>query len=164
MAGHSATLFLDTVPTATLLEFDLGDMPWSQQNAQMLREAYGSRFMYIKGDSAQTIPAVAANSTTKCDVIFVDGAKGERMRRQDVLNFMQLAHKEAYVFGDEANTVECMSGAVGREDLKCLEGPHGDTVYAWNSLVRDGTLKYIGCSRPVHIPDIVCLWQFKSFR
>ena len=111
-----------------------------------------------------TIPSVVANSSSKCDVIFVDGAKGEKMRRQDVLNFMQLAHKETYVFGDEANTVECMSGQVGREHPKCLEGPNGDTAFAWNALVREGTLQLIDCSRPVRDADLVCLWQYKSIR
>eukprot|EP00195_Chlamydomonas_chlamydogama_P005323 CAMPEP_0202889618 /NCGR_PEP_ID=MMETSP1392-20130828/204_1 /ASSEMBLY_ACC=CAM_ASM_000868 /TAXON_ID=225041 /ORGANISM="Chlamydomonas chlamydogama, Strain SAG 11-48b" /LENGTH=303 /DNA_ID=CAMNT_0049572993 /DNA_START=29 /DNA_END=937 /DNA_ORIENTATION=+ len=157
-AGHSATLFLDSLPEATLIEFDLGDFGWAQQNSDMLKFVYGPRFVYIKGDSAKTIAEFAKNGT-KCDVTFIDGVKGESGRRNDVLNIAKISHRGTYVFGDEANTVECMSGEVDRSHPKCLEGPHGDTSFAWNSLVREGYLEYVACSPQAgSLADIVCLW------
>mmetsp|Transcript_16888 Transcript_16888/g.36563 ORF Transcript_16888/g.36563 Transcript_16888/m.36563 type:complete len:309 (-) Transcript_16888:900-1826(-) len=161
-AGHSATLFLDSIPHATFYEFDLGDFPWALSNSKLIKGTYGARFNYIKGDSHVTIPEFAKNGT-KCDVIFVDGAKGEGARRNDVLNVAKhLAHQDTFVFGDEANTFECMSGFVNRTHAKCLEGPYGDTPFAWNSLVREGYLDLLSCSSPSRTADLVCLWKLTA--
>lgn len=148
-AGHSALLFLDIVPEATLMEFDLGDTPWAAHNQALLKEAYGDRFQYILGDSTNTIPAyaaeIAAGTRPRCDVLFVDGQKDEGPRRRDVENMVKISHADTLVFGDEGNTVECVGGQVEPTHALCSNGVNGlfdDTSRAWNKLVREGFLKF----------------------
>lgn len=168
-AGHSAMLFLDALPNSRLVEFDLGDFAWAVGNAAMLNRTYGpARFEYVKGDSAVTIPRHLAarrgrgESEAYCDVLFVDGRKGVEGRRGDVMLMRSMAKPGALVFGDEANTVECMSGKVDKTHEKCKM--HWDTEWAWNELVRNSTLSWHACSEPSAQQglreDIVCLWAY----
>lgn len=73
--GHSATTFLESLPTAKVYSFDLGDTPWSQRNSKHLTEKYAPRFEYIKGNSRDTLPP-KKNSGLDCDILLIDGSKG----------------------------------------------------------------------------------------
>lgn len=66
-AGLSSLLLLEAAPTAHVVSFDLGDMPWSGYAANALREAYPPRRFggAIFGPSAHTIPKFDG----KCDVM-----------------------------------------------------------------------------------------------
>ena len=58
-AGLSALLLLEAAPSARVISFDLGDMPWSGFAANALRAAYDSPRRFIGtvfGDSAATLP------------------------------------------------------------------------------------------------------------
>ena len=46
----------------------------------------------------------------KCDVVFVDGAKGTAARANDLNLFRAISKPGAMVFGDEIDTVSCASG------------------------------------------------------
>lgn len=162
-AGHSAAIFLDSVPGARLVEFDWGETKWAAENQAMFKEAYGERFTYIQGLSTDVLPAYIANGTHPlCDAIFVDGGKGEELRRLDVRNFAKLAHNETLLFGDEANTVECVSGKVKADDPLCQPGYFIDTAWAWNKMVRDGLIKFHACSKPAVAADLMCLWTYTA--
>ena len=184
MAGHSALIFLDALPNATFYEFDLGDLDcdpthpheacsssgFATKNSKMLTEAYSpQRFVYVAGDIAKTLPAYKKkwdSTGVRCDVVFVDGRKGVHERRSDVISFQKIAKPEAMVFGDEANGVACMSGAVNSTHPAC--NMRFKTEHAWNSLVRHNVLKFESCSAPQLTPDgspptiedNVCLWHF----
>lgn len=164
-AGHSAILFLDAVPTGRHFEFSFGQAsvnPYEPQNAAMFAAVYKQRFTYTWGDTNQTLREFAKNESNKCDVIFVDGAKGIDGRKNDLLLFREASKPGALVFGDEANTPECMSGEVDRSHPKCAM-VNFNTEWAYNDLVRSGFLKYEGCSKEKKIGaprDLVCLWTF----
>ena len=166
-AGHSALLFLDALPRARHFEFSWGAAPlqaFEPQNAAMLREVYGrERFTYIYGDTNVTLRAFAANrSSVRCDVVFVDGAKGIAHRTNDLALFRRISRPGTLVFGDEANTAECMSGQVDEAHPLCAMH-NFDTEWAYNRLVRAGFLKYEACSREKKLSsprDLVCLWTF----
>ena len=164
-AGHSAILFLDAVPTGRHFEFSFGQAsvnPYELQNAAMFTAVYKQRFTYIWGDTNQTLREFVKNESNKCDVVFVDGAKGIEGRTNDLHLFREASKPGALVFGDEANTPECMSGQVDRSHPKCAMG-EWQTEWAYNDLVRSGFLKYEACSREKKIGaprDLVCLWTF----
>lgn len=168
-AGHSALLFLDVLADSTLVEFDYGDMPWALQNAKLFDHIYGRRFHYILGDSGATIPSFAGeHPDLRCHVLFVDGAKGAAPRRKDILNLRPMSHPGALVFGDETNTVECMSGKVGADNPLCTVGDWAETAVAYNRLVReDKAMTFRACSpqpqgaRQTNANDLVCLWKLE---
>ena len=164
-AGHSAMLFLDTLPNAIVHEWDLGER-YGPKNAQLLTRVYPGRFHYHAGDSARTLPAfVKENPDVMCDVLFIDGAKGLVRRYHDVLLFGQIAKPGALIFGDEANSKQCMSGQVDEQDALCAAGAE-QTEHAWNRLVRSNVLTYEACSAPgqnqKNERDIVCAWRYAS--
>ena len=119
------------------------------------------------GNSTEEVPSWhAANPTVKCDVRFIDGAKGMAPRTADVEMFKKLAAPHAMLFGDEANTVACMSGEVDETHELCKMT--WDTEWAWNRLVRSGFLKWHACSKPSPSQeekgDIICLWSYAKGR
>ena len=156
-------LFLDALPHATLYEWDLGDLEYSAKNAALFSRIYAGRFHYYRGDSAKTVRNFITNHPNhKCDVVFVDGCKGIHGRLYDVGLFAPLATPRTMLFGDEANTRECMSGEVDERHPLCAL--RHNTEWAWNRLVRSDALKWHNCSRPKHGQwserDIVCLWSY----
>lgn len=162
-AGHSAMLFLDALPNAILHEWDLGDMDYTAKNAALFSRIYARRFHYHRGDSAKTVPAfITSHPNHKCDVLFVDGCKGLHGRLYDVGLFAPLATPLTLLFGDEANTRECMSGEVDEHHPLCTMVHH--TEWAWNRLVRSNALKWHNCSWPRrgqwNSKDLVCLWSY----
>ena len=68
------------------------------------------------------------------------------------------------LFGDEANTPECMSGAVDETHPKCAMVWHVEG--AWNRLVRAGVIRWHACSKPLRQQtekrDILCLWSYAN--
>jgi hypothetical protein len=170
-AGHSAILFLDALPNSTFYEFDFGDLAWAVHNGKkILTQAYAGRFEYIQGDGATNLRKFARERPgIKCDVLFIDGVKGKYERMRDVYLFRKISSPTALIFGDEANTIECMSGAVPETDPLCNEPLRNGhplfttTEYAWNALARDGEIYLHGCSS-LHIKgglrDVVCMWTW----
>lgn len=108
MAGQSATMFLEALPEARVVSFDLGDCEWTRPQGDLLRAAYGPRFELVLGLSNFTAPRFAAeHPDLRCDVLFVDGAKFTESRWSDLLNFRRLTQPGAALFYDEvAGTVK----------------------------------------------------------
>ena len=166
-AGHSAILFLDVLPKGKHFEFSWGAAPYAPfepQNAKLFEEVYAGRFTYTFGDTNVTLREFAkARPEVKCDVIFVDGAKGVENRKNDIHLLRAMSKPGALLFGDEANTAECMSGQVDRSDPLCRM--KYETEVAYNELVRAGFLRYVGCSKEKKIGaprDLVCAWTFAA--
>lgn len=164
MAGHSALLFLETLPLARVISFDLADNPWSYENANFMRETYGNRFSFIPGDSFLTVPHFRAeNPDVFCDIILVDGAKEpEDYRYNDILNFRQLAKPGAILLLDEVNSLECVTGQVTPADPIChLSGPgYSACSIAYNRLVKEKALRVRECITTPTENDGFCVGYF----
>ena len=148
MAGHSATMFLEGLPNAIVYSFDLADNPWSEYNAEYMRNMYGSRFVNIFGDSAVTFPEfVKKNPNVKCDILLIDGSKDPVHRYNDILMFKTISVPNALLFLDEVNNVGCASGLIDIEDPHCHLGHPADSACSrtYNKLVKENILKVTSC-------------------
>ena len=68
-AGLSAMLFMESLPRARYVGWDLGDIRWTESNIELMRRAYGERFLGVAlGFAASTIPLYQqAHPELKCD-------------------------------------------------------------------------------------------------
>ena len=68
-AGLSAMLFMESLPRARYVGWDLGDIGWTESNIELMRRAYGERFLGVAlGFAASTIPLYQqAHPELKCD-------------------------------------------------------------------------------------------------
>lgn len=68
-AGLSAMLFLESLPRARYIGWDLGDIGWTESNIELMRRAYGVRFLDVAlGRAASTIPLYQQDHPDlKCD-------------------------------------------------------------------------------------------------
>ena len=165
-AGHSAIVFLQAMPLrSSHYEFSFGGhpgwrkvAPYELQNAAFFRSVFGPRFNYIDGDTNVTLRNFAESAPEiKCDVVFVDGAKGTAARANDLNLFRAISKPGAMVFGDEIDTVSCASG----QDNPTGCTTFGRTALAYHKAVRSGFLKYESCSHEARTRwDLVCLWSF----
>ena len=110
-AGHTSLIFLETLPHARVLSFDLGDIPWARWSAALLNATHGDRFEYIMGDSAKTVPAFKlANPDTECDLLLIDGGKDYALRKADLKNLRSLSKAGATLLFDEVCQEDCARG------------------------------------------------------
>jgi hypothetical protein len=103
-AGHSAMLFLESLPNARLITFDVGGptKPWLLRQRSRLESLYGERFELIVGDSKVEVPTWASRSGhTACDVVFIDGSKTYEGRLADLVQLHSASHFGTTVFLDE---------------------------------------------------------------
>jgi hypothetical protein len=162
MAGHSATVFLESLPTARVYTFDLADFAWSYPNSKHLRELYGERFTYIPGDSMVTIPEFAkAHPDEKCSVLLIDGSKEGPHRRKDMLMFKEISKPHALLFLDEVNSEECVRGLVAKTDPKCtFSFSNVDLAFLYQDLVREGQMTIGECIKTPTAGDEYCSAYF----
>lgn len=145
-AGHSALMFLLLAPKARVLSFDLGDIPWARWSAALLNATHGHRFTYIMGSSLATVPAyAAANPGTRCDVVFIDGAKDYAIRKADLKNFRRLADAGARLLFDEVCGEDCVRGQ--NRSKYCLTC-WGGCSRAYAEAVRSGLVAIDKCVTP----------------
>ena len=114
MAGHTSLLYLEALPNARVVSFELGDVaytPWLTRQTRVFGEAYGDRFEMVKGPSQTTIPAYReAHPDFRCDAVFVDGAKTTEGRERDFIEMRRLSSPSGKVFFDEVTTQQCVNG------------------------------------------------------
>lgn len=154
-AGHTALLFLEAAPTAHVVSFDLGDMPWAKKQAALLTRAYGAaRFKAVFGSSDVTVPPYASRMPTKCDVVFSDGGKAEALRLNDLRNLRELAQPHVLILVDEVTTLACMRGE-GERTRSCGDYgmAWGGTTYAYHTAAREGWLRIDSCAWPPGLQD-----------
>jgi predicted O-methyltransferase YrrM len=158
MAGHSALLFLETLPGGLVYSFDLGDFGWAVRNAAHLTAAYPTRFEYIMGDSAVTVPEFLKRGVT-CDVILVDGSKEAQHRRSDMLLFKSMSQPHAIVFLDEVNTEACLrhftSGTCNTEASNA-----GEITKMYGQLIKEGVFEIVACTDTPTPDDSFCVARF----
>ena len=133
MAGHTAMLFAETVPTAKVVSFDLGDaglVPWLAKQNNRLKEAYGERWLgVIKGSSMITVPRYhLAHPDFACDAVFVDGGKTTELRYHDYVNLRNMSSPHALVFFDEATALGCVNGSYSSMG-DCYYTPTGKRIH-----------------------------------
>lgn len=114
-AGHSTALWLSANPTATVDTFDLFNAHltgFMKPNLLLLQQRFPGRLTAHVGDSLRTIPA--ANLTTPCDLVHVDGRHSYTSTRQDAINFMQKAYSSTlYLFDDQCDPRKCAGPNAG---------------------------------------------------
>lgn len=161
MAGHSATIFLETMPTSVLFSFDLAEFAWSWPNAYHLMDLYGRRFNYVPGDSGVNIPLLREQAPhVQCDVLLIDGSKEGKHRYKDMLTLKEMASPNAILFLDEVNSRECVSGAVDTADPLCNLGDYSECSLVYNRMSRSGLLEVIDCVDTPVAHDGYCVARF----
>ena len=152
-AGHSALLFLETLPQARVYSFDLCDGPWTLRNADHVASMYPGRFELIIGDSAETAPAFGTRGI-ECDVVFVDGSKDAQHRRVDMALFRKFAHDKTVVFLDEVSSSACIRGA------ELCRGDYAAITEVYMSLVQEKQLFLRECIDTITEDDSFCAATF----
>ena len=153
-AGHSALLFLETLPQARVYSFDLCDGPWTLRNAERVAALYPDRFELIIGDSAETVPAFGTRGI-ECDVVFVDGSKEAPHRRADIALFRGFSHKNAVVFLDEVSSSSCIRGA------SACQGDYAAISKMYKSLIAEEQLFILDCIDTITANDSFCAATFR---
>ena len=114
-AGHSTALWLSANPTATVDTFDLFNphlTGFMRPNLLLLQRLFPGRLTAHVGDSLRTIPA--ANLSTPCDLVHVDGRHSYANTRQDTINFMRISHPSTlYLFDDQCDPLKCSGPNAG---------------------------------------------------
>ena len=154
-AGLSALLMLEAAPSARLISFDLGDMPWSGNASALLRSLYPrERFLgVVFGDSERTIPRfAAAHPTLRCDAILLDGVKAEHTRMADLKNLRAMSTPGARVYMDEVNSKACVDGSLGKNEWEAqcrlsgrLKFWHGTAPRAYHTAASRGLMRVRSC-------------------
>jgi len=163
-AGHSSLLFLETLPNARIVSFDLGETSLEQENKDLLKSVYGARFEYVQGDSADTMPRFVGKLL--CDVAFADGYKSFAKRYGDMQSFRKLSRKGALAFLDEVSDGDCASGRV--PEARCtfnsshfsVEHDYSEESRAYNRLVAEKAIVVDSCVETPTPGDGFCLARF----
>ncbi len=114
-AGHSTALWLSANPTATVDTFDLFNprlTGFMRPNLLLLQRLFPGRLTAHVGDSLRTIPA--ANLSTPCDLVHVDGRHSYENTRQDTINFVRTSRPSTlYLFDDQCDPLKCSGPNAG---------------------------------------------------
>ena len=166
-AGLSAMLLLEALPSARVLSFDLGDLPWARPADALLRARYGPRRFpgVVFGDAAQTIGPYRAEHPFGCDAVFVDGDKSYAGRYHSLVELRAVSRDGAHVFMDEVTREDCINGTYAGHDheTNCfdLNGGYWPAVRAYNRAAREGWLRVQRCAWPKTARfDGICLARF----
>lgn len=101
-AGHSASQFLLSNPSAKLLSFDLAENAYFDKAEKLLGCLFPSRHEIVKGNSELTIPAYhAAHPEFVCHVSFIDGDHSFDGADQDIRNMARMASPNGIVVLDD---------------------------------------------------------------
>ena len=160
MAGMSSMLFMESLPHARYIGFDLGDYSWSRRAVGLLKQAYSKRFGgVVFGRASSKIPAYhAQHPEATCDVVYIDGAKGYNPCMINLLDLRNLSYRGATVIFDEATSEPCVNGSL-REgiDASC-DGPLGtnglgtaSSARAYNVASRVGLIRVSSCANTPYL-------------
>lgn len=145
MYGGSAVGWLELIPDARLISFDLGPTagnPLPEYGAEFIAQAYGPRAEFHWGNSMQTIPGWVANQTESksgvwCDVVLLDGCKDLSCRDSDFRHILQRSHPGAVIFIDDVDPSVMSESAA-----------HSDPTLALRRWVEEGLLTELECFEP----------------
>jgi predicted O-methyltransferase YrrM len=166
-AGLSALLFLESLPSARVLSFDLGNFPWARPADALLKTQYGPlRFPgVVFGDAAKTISLHHLTHPFLCDVAFVDGDKSFAGRYKSLVALRHVSRSDAHVFLDEVTDETCINGTYAKDNheshCRPLNEGYWPAVRAYNRAAREGWLQLERCAWPATSRhDGICLARF----
>lgn len=107
-AGHSADNFFRSCKTLEMfVSLDLNAHPYTKYASEYLQAKYGTRFIFIPGDSHRTVFEIASKeSSKKFDLIYIDGDHSYMGCRSDIENCKVLAHSGSYLWIDDYDNKE----------------------------------------------------------
>lgn len=101
-AGHSANNFFKQLKSLKkFVSFDLNHHAYTPVAAEYLQSQHPNMFTFIPGDSKVTIPAFAAGTHDKFDLIYVDGDHSYEGCKKDIENCKKLAHRKTILWIDD---------------------------------------------------------------
>ena len=166
-AGLSTVLFLEAAPRATVVSFDLGDLPWSRYADKHIQRLYSAaRFPgVIFGDAAVTIPRAVHTNQLQCDMVFVDGDKSFKGRLASSYELRNASKKGTAVFMDEVTSKKCVDGSTSdhllEERFASMNPGYWPSVRAYNVAVKNKWLRVETCAWPKTVyADGICLGYF----
>jgi hypothetical protein len=144
-AGHSAVLWLEAQPNATVFIWDLGDNPYSAAAVQYLEYVYGDRLAIWIGPAQDNLVKVQnAHPRIGCDVVAIDGAKDYSLRLLDIRAFARMSYAHTVFLLDDADP---KSLGLSRTEALALGVPYTEVDELYGDLVAAGVLE-VFASKP----------------
>ena len=101
-AGHSSCLFLENNKQCNVISFDIGNHDYVRVGKQYIDNKYPNRHELIISDSTISIPLYTnINKESKMDLIFIDGGHDYETALNDLINCMDLSHKDTILIMDD---------------------------------------------------------------
>ena len=109
-AGHSAECFFESCPNLKgFISFDISLHPYTKPTAEYFHRLHPDRFLFIEGDSQETVPVFASRfPTLKCDLIYIDATHTFAYVMGDILNAKLIAHPQTVLWLDDTHYSEVM--------------------------------------------------------
>jgi predicted O-methyltransferase YrrM len=126
-AGLSSYAFLNWVPGATVVSFDLGEHRSVPAAHKLIDKKFPGRHTLICGDSRETVSAFAdSNPDFRFDLVFIDGGHDYEVAHADVMNMRRLSTEKTAVIMD---------------DLVPWRWFGAGPTKAWDEAIRDGVIR-----------------------
>ena len=101
-AGHSSCLFLENNKQCNVISFDIGNHDYVRVGKQYIDNKYPNRHELIISDSTISVPLYTnINKESKMDLIFIDGGHDYETAQNDLINCMNLSHKDTILIMDD---------------------------------------------------------------
>ena len=101
-AGHSSCLFLENNKQCNVISFDIGNHDYVRVGKQYIDNKYPNRHELIISDSTISVPLYTnINKESKMDLIFIDGGHDYETALNDLINCMNLSHKDTILIMDD---------------------------------------------------------------
>ena len=101
-AGHSSCLFLEHNKQCNVISFDIGNHDYVRIGKQYIDNKYPNRHELIISDSTISVPLYTnINKESKMDLIFIDGGHDYETALNDLINCMNLSHKDTILIMDD---------------------------------------------------------------
>jgi predicted O-methyltransferase YrrM len=126
-AGFSSYAFLNWVPDATVVSFDLGRHRSVRSAKKLIDKKFPGRHTLIRGDSRETVPEFAdSNPDKRFDLVFIDGGHNYEVAHPDVMNMRRLSTQKTAVIMD---------------DLVPWRSYGAGPTKAWDEAIQDGVIR-----------------------
>ena len=133
-AGHSAIAWLCAIPNATLTSFDIGHERYTEHARKFVRQLFGDRFIFVRGNSTITLRSSAMHRmkrSSSCDVVSIDGGHDFETAKADILHLSALvSHSHKLIM----------------DDLRCPAAHCVGPTRAWDWSRQQGLVESDGCS------------------
>ena len=131
--GHSAVVFLEANPNATVVSLDLVDV--HPEPGKLIKERFPGRFFFFAGDTSMTIPQLGEKLKGKlpypepfvCDVVSIDGGGQGRDERalEEFRAWAPFTHANTAVLVDDCHMAPAADCNHARSwGMKMMEQEH----------------------------------------